>query len=85
MASFFVIERNLMMGTPRTGDKSALPFKTNDSFNSTMMASFLPVIVSKKNKQTNKEKYVFYCSVSQIHINPKKTRKKHQNDVFGRT
>ena len=29
----------------------------------------------------------FYCSVSQIHINPEKTRKKHQNDVldFGRT
>ena len=39
-----------------------------------MMASFLQVIVGKK-KQTNREKYVFYCSVSQIHINPKKTRK----------
>ena len=25
-----------------------------ESFNSTMMASFLPVIVSKKNKQTKK-------------------------------
>ena len=31
-----------------------VPFKTNNSFNSTMMASFLPVIVSKKNKQTKK-------------------------------
>ena len=41
-----------------------------------MMASFLPVIVSKKNK---------HCSVSQIHINPKKKQKKHQNDYFGRT
>ena len=61
-----------MMGTSRTGDK--MPFKTNHSFNSTMMASFLPVIVSKK-KQTNKEKYVFYCSVSQIHINPEKNTK----------
>ena len=35
------------------------------------MASFLPVIVSKK-KKTNREKKVFYCSVSQIHINPEK-------------
>ena len=39
-----------------------------------MMASFLQVIVSKK-EQTNREKYVFYCSVSQIHINPKKHEK----------
>ena len=31
-----------------------VPFKTTNSFNSTMMASFLPVIVSKKNKQTKK-------------------------------
>ena len=35
------------------------------------MASILPVIVKKK-EQTNKEKYVFYCSVSQIHINSEK-------------
>ena len=40
---------------------------------------------SEQKEQTNKEKYVFYCSVSQIYINPEKTRKKHQNDVFGRT
>ena len=46
-----------------------------------MMASVLPVIVSKNNKQT--EKYVSYCGVSQIHINnEKKTWKKHQNDWF---
>ena len=31
-----------------------VPFKTNNSFNFTMMASFLPVEVSKKNKQTQK-------------------------------
>ena len=69
-----------MMGTPRKGDK--VPFTTKNAFNSTMMASFLQVIVSKK-EQTNREKYVFYCSVSQIHINPKKkTRKKHQNDFL---
>ena len=42
-----------MMGTPRTGDE--VPFKTNNSFNSTVMASFLPVIMSKKNKQTKKK------------------------------
>ena len=41
-----------------------------------MMAPFLPVIVSKK-EQTNREKYAFYCIVSQIHINPEKNTKKH--------
>ena len=46
----------------------------SDDGNSTMMASFLPVIVSKKYKQT-KEKYVFYCSISQIHISKKKRKK----------
>ena len=40
-----------MMGTPRTGDKSAI-------------------------------QNFFYCSVSQIHINLEKTRKKHKNDFF---
>ena len=39
-----------------------------------MMASFLPVIVSKKNKQT-KNNIVFFCSLSQIHINPEKHEK----------
>ena len=48
-----------------------VPFKTNNSFTSTMMASFLPVIVSK----TNKEKYAFHYSVWQIDINPEKTQK----------
>ena len=42
-----------------------------------MMASFLQVILSK-NKQTNWEKYVFYCSVSQMHINP---IKKHDKSI----
>ena len=41
-----------MMGTPGKGDK--VPFKANYFFNSTMMASFLPGIVSKKNKRTEK-------------------------------
>ena len=42
-----------MMGTPTKGDIK-VPFKTNNNFNSTMMASFLPVIVSEKKKQTEK-------------------------------
>ena len=41
-----------MMRTLGKGDKSAI--RTNNVFNSTMMASFLPVIVSKKTKQTDK-------------------------------
>ena len=39
-----------------------------------MMTSFLP-FNSEQKEQTNKEKYVFYCSVSQIHINLKKNKK----------
>ena len=46
-----------------------------------MMASFLQVLVSK-NEQTNREKYVFYCSGSQIHINPKKNTKKNIKMTF---
>ena len=61
-----------MIGTPRKGDKST---------NFTMMASFRQVIVSK-NEQTNREKYVFYCSVSQIHINPKKKHEKPLKMTF---
>ena len=49
-----------MMGAPRKGDK--VPFKTKNAFNSTMMASFLQVIVSKKNKQT--EKIMSFIAVS---------------------
>ena len=43
------------------------------------------MMASEQKERTNKEKYVFHCSVSQIQINPEKTRKKHQNDFFGRT
>ena len=39
-----------------------------------MMASFLPVIVSKKNKQTKKN--------MSFMVILKKTPEKHQNDVF---
>ena len=48
-----------------------MSFKKNNSFNSTMMVSFPPVIVSRKNKQ----KKNFFCSVSQIHKSPEKTQK----------
>ena len=48
------------------------------------MASFLPVIVSRKDKQ-NKEKYAFYHSVPQIHINLEKNTKNRQNDFLGCT
>ena len=41
-----------MMGTPQQVIK--VPLKANYFLNSTMMASFLPGIVSKKNKQTEK-------------------------------
>ena len=53
LAPFFVMrETNDAREPPEKVIK--VPFKTNNSFNSTMMASFLPVIVSKKNKQTEK-------------------------------
>ena len=61
-----------MMGTPGKCDKSAIQSKLlfefyNDGFISTSN--------SEQEEQTNREKYVFYCSVSQIHIHPEKTRK----------
>ena len=39
-----------------------------------MLALFLPVISlgPTNSEQKEQEKYVFYCSVSQIHINPEK-------------
>ena len=46
-------------------------FRNCKKSNFTMMASFTSN--SEQKEQTNKEKYVFYCSVSQIHINPEKT------------
>ena len=52
-----------------------------------MTALFIPVSTNSEQKeQTNKEKYVFYCSVWQIHINPdkkheKNTRPKHRDST----
>ena len=51
VASFCVIARILMMGTP--GKVIKVQLKTNNFLNSTMMASFLPVIIVSK-KQTKK-------------------------------
>ena len=69
-----------MLGTPGKGDKSAIQSKLlfqfyNDGFISTSN--------SEQEEQTNRKKYVFYCSVSQIHINPEKTHEKtHHNDCL---
>ena len=59
-----------MMGTPEQVIK--VPFETNlllKFYND----CFISTSNSEQKQQTNKEKYVFYCSVSQIHINPEKT------------
>ena len=68
------------MGTPEKVMK--VPFKTNNSFNSTMMASFLSVIVSKKNKQTEKNMtfIAVYHLITNSHkmINPEK---KHEKNI----
>ena len=49
------------------------------------MASFLLVIVSKKNKQTKKNMSFIAQCIKNSHKSWKKTRKKHQNDFFGRS
>ena len=61
-----------MMRTPGKGDKSAIQSKLLFSFYNN---GFISTSNSEQEEQTNREKYVFYCSVSQIHINPEKTRK----------
>ena len=43
---------------------------------------FISTSNSEQKEQTNREKYAFYCSVSQIHINLEKSTKKHQNVFF---
>ena len=62
-----------MMGTPEKGDKSAIQSKLLFKFYND---GFLSTSNSEQEEQTNREKYVFYCSVSQIHINPEKNTKK---------
>ena len=37
---------------------------------------FISISNSEQEEQTNREKYDFYCSVSQIHINPEKKHTK---------
>ena len=65
-----------MMGTPGKGDKSAIESKLFLKFYND---GFISSSNSEQEEQTNKEKYVFYCSVSQIHINPEKT---YHNDCL---
>ena len=61
-----------MMGTLGKGDKSVIQRKLLFQFYNN---GFISTSNSEQEEQTNREKYVFYCSVSQIHINPEKTRK----------
>ena len=68
-----------MMGTTGKGDKSDLQniffFKFyNDGLTSTSN--------SEQKEQTNRKKCVFYCSVSQIHINPEQNTKKPPKSLF---
>ena len=45
--------------------------------------SFRKRKMQKKNLSKKQRKIcVFFCSVSQVHINPEKTRKKHKNDFL---
>ena len=53
-----------MMGTTRKGDESVIQKKFS-TFNSTMMAFFLPVIVRKKEK-TNKQRKI--CPIKMIFL-----------------
>ena len=61
-----------MMGALGKGDKSVIQRKLLFKFYNN---GFISTSNSEQEKQTNREKYVFYCSVSQIHINPEKNTK----------
>ena len=65
-----------MIGTP--GKVTKVSVKTNTFFYF-HNDGFISTSNSEQKEQTNREKYVFYCSVSQIHINPEKT---HDNDCL---
>ena len=60
-----------MMGTPGKGDKSVIQNKKTFLF-----PHYNDGFISKSNieqkEQKNREIYAFYCSVSQVHINPEK-------------
>ena len=61
-----------MMGTLGKGDKSVIQRKLLFKFYNN---GFISTSNSEQEEQTNREKYVFYCSVSQIHIIPVKNTK----------
>ena len=69
-----------MMATPGNGDKRSIQL-TNNAFNSTMMASFLPAIVRKKNKAIKQRKIclLLQCLTSSHGRNPEKNKKKNSN------
>ena len=58
-----------MMGTPVKGDKSVIQ-------NNFIISRMISISNIEKKEQTNREKYVFYCCVSQFHINPEKNTRK---------
>ena len=69
-----------MMGTLGKGDKSVIQRKFLFQFYNN---GFISISNSEQEEQTNREKYVFYFSVSQIHINPeKKHEKPYHNDCL---
>ena len=61
-----------MMGTLGKGDKSVIQRKLLFYFYNN---GFISTSNSEQEEQPNREKYVIYCSVSQIHINPEKNTK----------
>ena len=63
-----------MMGT-RGKDEEKVSFKANYFF--FYNDGFISTRNSEQKEQTNREKYVFYCSVSQIHINAEKNPRKN--------
>ena len=65
-----------MMGTPGKSYESAIQSELLFKFYN---SGFISTRNSEQKEQRNREKYVFYCSVSQIYMNPKKP---HHNDCL---
>ena len=63
-----------MIGTPGKGDRSAIQSELLFTFHND---GFISTSDSEQEEQTDRGKYVFYCSVSQIHINLEKNTRKN--------
>ena len=68
-----------MMGTLGKGDKSAIQIKLLFKFYNN---GFISTSNSEQEEQTNREKYVFYCSITNSHKSSKKNEKPHHNDCL---